>query len=194
MGVSKWLALLWSSFVSWYHGYPKDPIDQAAKQRYDKSNKLQTAYEAVIVNSLEKLDKRERDVVEQYQNKVLFNSSDSPSATQKGSGKGKDEGEMLIADDIRINNIKHGGMAPVLVAAAMGALAWHFISGQSPENKDPVSEHSNKAEGGDQSSTSPDDVPGESQGDTFPSSAQSPEIRWRSRVHDYRVRARVVED
>lgn len=133
-----WKTLL-RTMVRWYRGTDTEPIEEAKQQRLGKSAKIQTAYEAVMVNDLKNIAKRDREVVAQYQNQKLFGGKKSPPNTQKGLA-GNDD--MIIADDIRITTIKPSGLASeILKAAVLAALAYYglgpILFPKTPEKKEP---------------------------------------------------------
>lgn len=97
-----------------------EPIQEARQQRLNKSAKIQTALEGAFVSQMNTIAKDEIAEVRQYKDQTVFGGS-----TQLPK---RDEiDDMLIADDIKITNVKTGsGIVPTLLGLAAGAAAVYF--------------------------------------------------------------------
>lgn len=96
-----------------------EPTQEAKQQRLNKSAKIQTGLEAVVVNQMQNIAKDEIAESRQLKDQTVFGGE--KKLPQRG-----ETDDMLIADDIRVTNVKSGGAMPALVGVAAGAAAIYF--------------------------------------------------------------------
>lgn len=111
-GVARWLA----------EAHRTDPTQEAKQQRQNKSAKIQTAVEETFANQLDRIAADEMADLRAYKRHKMFGGEIKPPEY------GASDDEMrVIADDIRVTNIKPGsGVLPTLAGVAAGAAALYF--------------------------------------------------------------------
>ena len=103
----------------WYGDEPQlTPVQEAREQRLAKDSKLQTGMEAVFVNSLNQIDKSEREAVNEYRNRQMG----APPKPPHGKVGGESGDGLIIADDIQTTNIDRRGLGPVATVILVVAL------------------------------------------------------------------------
>ncbi len=104
--------------MSWWRRYlfpTESAAEEAAQQRYDKSAKIQTALEGVMVRSLNEIDRQERGRVNRYYERMGL-----PSGV-----RGDDE--MIIADNI--TTVRGSPVLQTLGALLLGGgLTWAALA------------------------------------------------------------------
>ncbi len=116
------------------NGAPPIPesTEEAAQQQLAKASKIQTALEAVLVDSLRRIDQADRSAVNRYREKTVFGGTDKQAAPEAQT-----EGDFIVCDDMRIEMPKvdngQGRWLPALALAASmltlgGAGAWGLLN------------------------------------------------------------------
>lgn len=120
------------------------PIEEATKQRVEKSAKMQTALEGVFVNSFHKLDQDERDVVNEYRNRQMGATAKRPHKRETASGPGKYD-DLIVADDITTTTIDRRGLGVLgtlalaaAVAGPTGVAVWAMTRDKDNPTDNPV--------------------------------------------------------
>jgi len=116
------------------------PVQEAKKQRIDKSNKIQTAYEASFVDDMNKMLRRDRARTQRYEDQKLFGHK-----IEGATSNSAEEDGMIIADDMRSTHTtinRGGGLIQTLGAMAVGAgtlwAAGQYLDKEQPSKEPPV--------------------------------------------------------
>lgn len=127
----------WAWIAKWWEGSDTAPVDEAKQQRLSKSNKLQTAYEATMTQHMNKIANDEIAAVRQYKDQTVFGGK------VKQPNWGKTDDEMIIADDIRITNVRPSVLPALMGAVAGAGLLWlaipHLLPDEEPDVPEPSS-------------------------------------------------------
>lgn len=111
------------------------PAEEAAQQRINKSAKVQTALEAMLVDDLRRIGATERDAVNRYRESKLFGGGN-------GQAPPAGDSDLIVCDNMRIEAPKsnNGLLTGVLlgtVLAAGGALGLSHLN-QTPAVQPPT--------------------------------------------------------
>lgn len=122
---------LFGGVSRWINQPDTEPTQEAKQQRLNKSAKVQTALEGLYVEQMGQIAKDEVAEVRQYKDQTVFGG--------KKKAPQRTDDEMLIADDIRITNVKSGsGILPTIAGLALGAAAVYFgMSHFAPSEPEP---------------------------------------------------------
>jgi len=131
----KFLRIL-NKLSDWWRGLPADdPTLEAKSQRLNKSAKIQTGLEAVLMDSISELARQDHEQVRIHRNRAVFGDQRQETIPKRGTD-GSDE--MIIADDIKVNNIKPSNTLPaMLIGAAICAAGWWLSKDDAQPNPQP---------------------------------------------------------